>query len=310
MDGPILTLRQFNRSYTQRIGVLDESFLGSGRPLGPSRVLYEVGPNGTTARELRDRLGLDSGHLSRLLRRLEDDGVVEVTPDPADRRRRCVRLTARGRREWRRLDRRSDELAERILTPLSERQRVALVGALDTAERILRAATLRIEPLDPDDVRAIAALAAYFDELDRRFPTGFDPGDALSAGLGEFRPPSGAFVAALDDGQVAACGAIQRVDDRTAEIKRMWVRPGWRGHGVGRRMLHALEARCRTLGYERVVLDTNAELAEAIQMYTTAGYTPTERYSDNPYAQRWFEKEIGSERYAPPGPHRAVRRTV
>lgn len=65
MADAIPTLRRFNRAFTERIGVLDESFLGTGRPIGPSRVLYEVGPDGTTVRELRDRLGLDSGHRRR-----------------------------------------------------------------------------------------------------------------------------------------------------------------------------------------------------------------------------------------------------
>ena len=293
MSDAIVTLRRFNRAFTQRIGVLDESFLGSGRPLGPSRVLYEIGPRGATVRDLRDRLGLDSGHLSRLLRRLADDGAVEVTPDPADRRRRRVALTPTGRREWQRLDRRSDALAARLVAPLSQRQRDALLAALDTVERILRASTLRIDVVAPDDPRTVAALRAYFDELDARFPDGFDPGDALGAAVAEFRAPHGAFLLALDDGAVAACGAVQRIDAHTAEIKRMWVHGDWRGHGVGRRMLAALEDRCRALGYTRVVLDTNASLTEAINMYTSAGYAPTVRYNDNPYAQRWFVKDLG-----------------
>ena len=105
------TLRRFNRTYTQRIGALDESFLGTGRPLGPSRLLFEIGDDGATVRELRDRLGLDSGYLSRLLRSLEADALVVVRPDPDDRRRRRVTLTRRGRTAWRRLDERSEELA-------------------------------------------------------------------------------------------------------------------------------------------------------------------------------------------------------
>jgi DNA-binding MarR family transcriptional regulator len=104
-------LRRFNRTYTQRIGALDESFLGTGRPLGPSRLLFEVGSTGASVRELRDRLGLDSGYLSRLLRSLESDGLVDVRPDPDDARRRRVTLTRLGRSAWRRLDDRSEELA-------------------------------------------------------------------------------------------------------------------------------------------------------------------------------------------------------
>ena len=71
-------LRRFNRSYTQRIGVLGESYLDTGRPLGASRVLFEVGADGARVAELRRRLGLDSGYLSRLLRQLEQEGLVTV----------------------------------------------------------------------------------------------------------------------------------------------------------------------------------------------------------------------------------------
>src|SRR3954447_25306779 len=91
------TLRRFNRTYTQRIGVLAESFLGMGRPLGPSRLLFEIGDGGAGVRELRDRLGLDAGYLSRLLRSLEADSLVDVRPDVDDLRRRRVSLTRRGR---------------------------------------------------------------------------------------------------------------------------------------------------------------------------------------------------------------------
>lgn len=292
MQETIAALRRFNRSFTQRIGVLDDSFLGSGRPLGPARLLFEIGPGGASVSELRDRLGLDSGYLSRLLRQLEADGAATVRPDPADRRRRTVRLTVRGGEEWSELEARSDELAARIVEPLSDRQRSRLVEAIDVADRILRVATVSFDVVDPRSDAALAALSAYFDELDDRFPTGFDPGDALTAGLGEFDAPQGAFLLARSDGAAAACGAIQRIDDETAEIKRMWVDPDWRGLGLGLRMLAALEARIGELGYGRVLLDTNATLTEAIRMYESAGYEATERYNDNPFAQRWFTKTL------------------
>lgn len=292
MTDPVDTLRRFNRSYTQRIGVLDDSFLGSGRPVGAARLLFEIGPEGATVRSLRARLGLDSGYLSRLLRHLEDDGAVELTPDPADRRRRIVRLTDAGRTEWHELDRRSDELANRLLAPLGERQRNELVEALATADRIVRAATVDVQVADPRSDEALDALTHYFDELDHRFPTGFDPGDAITHGLDEFRPPAGAFLLAVSDGAAVACGALQRVDQATAEIKRMWVHDQWRGLGLGKRMLAELEHAAVRLGYGRVLLDTNATLTEAIAMYTSAGYEPTERYNDNPYAQRWFTKAL------------------
>src|SRR4051794_18213864 len=103
-------VRRFNRAYTPRIGALDSSFLGSGLPLGAARVLFEVGVDGAAVRELRARLGLDSGYLSRLLRDLERAGLVRVAPHASDRRRRVATLTTAGRRKWRTLDRRSDEI--------------------------------------------------------------------------------------------------------------------------------------------------------------------------------------------------------
>src|SRR6058998_3683051 len=97
-------VRRFNRTVTQRIGALDEGFLGRARPLGASRVLWEIPPEGADVRELRGRLGLDSGYLSRLLGRLADEGLVSVTPDRSDNRVRRVRPTAKGRRERAALD--------------------------------------------------------------------------------------------------------------------------------------------------------------------------------------------------------------
>jgi DNA-binding MarR family transcriptional regulator len=288
----VATLRHFNRSFTQRIGVLDDSFLGSGRPLAPSRLLFEIGVEGAAVLELRARLGLDSGYLSRLLRQLEAEGLIEVRADPGDGRRRIVTLTKRGQGELRKLDRRSETLAERLVAPLSPRQQAELSAALATADRLLRAATVTFDVVDPRSDDALWAMNQYFAELDRRFPTGFDPGDTLVADAASMRAPGGTFVVAHSDGAPVACGGVKNVDAATGEIKRMWVRDDMRGSGLGKRLLEQLEHRARDLGHRRVVLDTNATLLEAIAMYERAGYSAIDRYNDNPYAGRWFAKDL------------------
>jgi len=286
-------LRRFNRSYTQRIGVLAESYLDTGRPLGLSRLLFEIGTSGAGIAELRRRLGLDSGYLSRMMRQLEQEGLVVVEPDPADGRQRIVRLTADGRHEWHRLEDRSEATARRLVDPLSARQRAELAGALAAADRLLRAATVDIDEVDPRSAEAQSAMAQYFAELDDRFPTGFDPGDGgAAADVVELRAPHGAFLVMRSDLDLVGCGGVQRIDAQTGEVKRMWIHPAWRGLGLGARMLARLEDAARVLGRTRVVLDTNASLTEAIAMYGRAGYRSIERYNDNPYAERWFAKDL------------------
>src|ERR687887_2368804 len=123
----IARVRQFNRLVTQRVGALDDHFLGRGRPLGASRLLYEIGERGGSGgadlRELRGRLGLDAGYLSRLVKALQKEGLIRLAPGAGDRRVRTARLTARGRREIRELNARSDRLAAGLLAAVSPKQR-------------------------------------------------------------------------------------------------------------------------------------------------------------------------------------------
>jgi GNAT superfamily N-acetyltransferase len=111
-------------------------------------------------------------------------------------------------------------------------------------------------------------------------------------------PGAGVFLVATSDGSPVACGGVQQVGPGVGEIKRMWVHADWRGAGLGSRMLRRLEEEAAQLGHDRVVLDTNATLVEAMAMYERAGYSRIERYNDNPYAQAWFEKVL-SEADAP-----------
>jgi GNAT superfamily N-acetyltransferase len=174
---------------------------------------------------------------------------------------------------------------------------VPLVDAQDRPDgqddRRARAVAVQLDVVDPRSPIAVAALGLYFAELDARFPGGFDPGDALSAEATAMSPPGGAFVVAADGRRPAACGGLVANSPTTAEIKRMWVSPDWRGEGLGRRMLARLEGAAVELGYHRIVLDTNAELTEAVALYDRAGYLRTERYNDNPYAAHWFAKDLG-----------------
>jgi DNA-binding MarR family transcriptional regulator/N-acetylglutamate synthase-like GNAT family acetyltransferase len=293
-DGMVAQVRQFNRTVTQRIGALDDRYLASGRPLGENRLLWEIGADGCDVRELRARLQLDPGYVSRLLRSLAADGLVELSTGDGDRRVRRAKLTQKGLAERRVLDGRSDELARSLLAPLTDRQRERLVTAMEDVERLLTAALVEIDVVDPADPRGQHCLEAYFAELDQRFDTGFDVTRAVPLSLDEMRPPAGVFCLATLRGEPIGCGALKVRPGQPTEIKRMWVDPAARGLGVGRRLLDELESRAAANGSTIVRLDTNATLKEAIAMYRSAGYREVPRYNDEVHAQHWFEKTLSS----------------
>lgn len=285
-------VRRFNRLVTQRAGALDDHFLGRDRPLGESRVLWEIGAAGADLRELRARLGLDSGYLSRLVQSLASAGLVMLRSGPDDERVRRAELTPAGLAEVEEMDRRSDQAAESILEPLAQSQRERLVAAMAEVQRLLQAAGARIERVDPASREARWCVSQYFAELGARFEHGFDAGQSLPLDDAEMRPPAGAFLLATVDGEPVACGALKRMAPGVAYLKRMWVADSVRGLGFGRRMLAALESQARQLGFTTVRLETNRALTEAIRLYRGAGYVEVPPFNDEPYAHHWFEKQL------------------
>jgi DNA-binding MarR family transcriptional regulator/GNAT superfamily N-acetyltransferase len=289
----VAQVRRFNRIVTQRVGALDDHFLTRDRPLGEARLLWEIGEHGSDVRALRERLDLDSGYVSRLLRNLEAAGLVEVEPGERDRRLRTARLTRAGRKERAVLDRRSEELAASLLEPLGERQRERLVAAMGDVERLLTLAMVEIAPLDPADPRAQHCLRQFETELDRRFSDGFDPGRSISADPSELRPPAGLLLVATMASEPVGCGALKFHGSEPTELKRMWIAQSARGLGLGRRLLAELEAQAAAGSASKVVrLETNEALTEAIAMYRSAGYADVAPFSDEPYAHHWFEKRL------------------
>ena len=283
-------VRRFNRAVTVRTGALYDSYLGRGRPLGQARLLFEVGIEGSDIASLRERLGLDSGYASRLLKALEAEGLVTLEADDGDRRRRLVTLTDKGMAERTAYDSLSDGLAHALLDALGPSQRERLVRAMADVESLLKAASITIAAAPADSADATRCVAAYYSELAARFEGGFDPGSGGYAG--KATQAGGAFLVARLEGNAIGCGSLKALDASTGEIKRMWVAPDARGMGLARRLLEALEQEARRLGLTRIVLDTNRSLVEAQSLYRKAGYSETAPYNDNSYADFWFEKAL------------------
>jgi DNA-binding MarR family transcriptional regulator/GNAT superfamily N-acetyltransferase len=285
-------VRTFNRTVTQRVGALSDHYLSGDRPLGAARVLWEIGEEGCELHALRSRLALDSGYLSRLLRSLEGAGLITVVPSEADMRYRRAKLTPEGRDQRALLDKRSDELAQSMFQPLTDAQQERLVTAMTEVTTMLTATAVELKVTDPEHPQAQYCLRAYFAELNRRFPAGFDPADTLPTNPEAMRPPNGTFVLATLYQEPVGCGALKFHEGQVAEVKRVWVSSTVRGLGLGRRLLLDLERRAMENSSRTIRLDTNASLTEAIAIYREAGYQEVAAFNEEPYADHWFEKRL------------------
>ncbi|MFM0337079.1 bifunctional helix-turn-helix transcriptional regulator/GNAT family N-acetyltransferase [Paraburkholderia fungorum] len=289
----ILQVRSFNRIVAESIGAIDDHFLGRGRPMGESRLLWEIGVDGADVRTLRDRLDLDSGYLSRTLAALERQKLITVLPHPDDRRVRRACLTQAGMKERAELERLSDAVASRVLEPLGDEQRRRLVAAMSEVERLLQASLVHFALENPDCDDARWCFEQYFGELNERFEAGFDPSVSLSADAHELTAPAGALIVARLHGSPIGCVALKFHKKSPAELKRMWVSRSARGMGLGRRLIEEAEKHARQTGVRVIRLETNRTLREAISLYRQAGYVEVDAFNAEPYAHHWFEKRLG-----------------
>lgn len=287
---PIFRVRRFNRSVTAEVGALDNSFLGRGRPLGAARVLNAIGQGRTDVSDVRAYLNLDSGLLSRLLRALEDEGLIETEAHPEDARRRVVRLTDSGRGEYRAYEALSDAQAETLLGRHAHPE--ALLAAMDTVAAALGRNRIDVVEADPRGDDARHCLEAYYAELARRLSHGFDVRLSCDPEAGAMIRPRGVFLLAVSDGMPIGCVGLKGTCPAYSEIKRLWVAPSARGLGVSARLMGEVEAAARTLGVALLRLDTNSALPEALALYRRHGWTEIGRFNDDPYPDAFFEKAL------------------
>ncbi|MCX4762303.1 helix-turn-helix domain-containing GNAT family N-acetyltransferase [Streptomyces sp. NBC_01275] len=285
----IHSIRSFNRFYTNVIGALDYGrHLYAPYTLTESRVLYELAHSPRTdAADLRAALSLDSGYLSRILGRFEQDGLLERAASETDPRRRRIVLTPRGREAAELLDARARESVDSLLEEVAPGDRTRLVDAMRTIRDVLgdgdpagprdlvRDVVLR-EP-GPGDLgwivqRNAALYAAEFD-----FNADYEGLVArIVADFAEDHDPhlERVWIAELAGRPV---GCVMCVRDEapgpgTARLRLLLVEPEARGLGVGDRLVGAVVDFAREVGYRDLVLWTNDVLAAARRLYQRHGF--------------------------------------
>jgi DNA-binding MarR family transcriptional regulator/ribosomal protein S18 acetylase RimI-like enzyme len=268
----IEAVREFNRFYTSRIGLTRNGLYKTGHPLAEARVLYELGANDSTeSSELRTALRIDAGQLSRLLKKMESDGLVARGTSPLDARRQQVRLTEAGKAAFATVSKRSAEEIAAVLDDAGP----GVVEAMRRLRRTLEPAALRIRGPEPGDFGWLVERHGVLYAEEYGWDVTFEGLVAEIAGAFARAHDPGcerAWIAELD-GRRAGCILCVREDDATAKLRVLLVEPWARGHGIGSRLVAECLAFARSAGYRRVVLWTNDVLADARRIYERAGFT-------------------------------------
>jgi DNA-binding MarR family transcriptional regulator/GNAT superfamily N-acetyltransferase len=275
----VAAVRAFNRFYTARIGALRDGLLRTPHSLTEARVLYELGQREVTeVADLRREMDIDAGFLSRLLARLQRDGLVARERSTDDARRQRIRLTEEGRAAFAELDRRSAQEIGAVLGALSEDDQRRLIAAMDAVRDVLTdspaPAGFVLRAPGPGDlgwiVQAHGAMYAQQYGWDETF-------EALVARIvadyaADHDPRREAAWIAEVDGEPAGCVLCVRHDDDTAQLRLLLVHPRARGRGIGGRLIEECLRFAARAGYRRITLWTNDVLHEARRLYERAGF--------------------------------------
>jgi DNA-binding MarR family transcriptional regulator/ribosomal protein S18 acetylase RimI-like enzyme len=278
LDRSTSAVREFNRFYTSRIGVLDEHLLNSAFSLTEARIIYELAQRAlVSASELNRSLHLDAGYLSRLIAKLHRGGFIDKEASKTDGRQIALVLTDKGQKAFAQLDRQSSEQAAKLLTSLTSSEQREVANAF----RIIReklgggdAVTYSLRPHRPGDLGWIVhrhgALYAQDYGWDETF-------EALVAEVAaEFirtfdQKRERCWIAERGD-MILGSVLLVKHDDETAKLRLLYVEPQARGLGIGRKLVDECSRFARTAGYRKITLWTNSILLAARRLYEDAGY--------------------------------------
>jgi DNA-binding MarR family transcriptional regulator/GNAT superfamily N-acetyltransferase len=276
----VAAVREFNRFYTSRIGVLDEGYLSSRFSLTEVRVLYELAHRrSTTASELGHDLAIDAGYLSRILRGFARRGMLARTAAKDDARKSILRLTARGTATVAPLEARARDQIGAMLDDLPGSEQDRLVTSMRTIERGLRPgphATPRVglRSHRPGDMGWVVERhgALYWEEY--RWDESFEAlvADIVAKFITRLDPKRERCWIAELDGERVGCVFCVRKSKTVAKLRLLLVEPRARGLGIGARLVDECIRFARAAGYRDLVLWTNDVLVAARKIYESAGF--------------------------------------
>lgn len=274
------TVREFNRFYTRRIGALGDAHLGSEFSLTEVRVLYELAHRDhPTAAEIADVLALDRGYLSRTLRSFKRRKLIATETSRTDRRQTLLSLTAAGKKAFAPLDRGARDIIAGLLQPLGESAQRRVLAAMHDIRRTLandraQGESFTLRRHRPGDMGWVVQRHGmlYCQEYgwDERF-------EALVARVvadfvDHFDSARERCWIAERNGEPVGSIFIVSKSKTVAKLRLLLVEPSARGLGIGERLVDELIAFARTVGYRKIQLWTQSNLASARRIYAAKGF--------------------------------------
>ena len=280
VDKQVSAIRAFNRFYTRKIGVVD-GMASSPFSLAEARVLYELAHREKlTATDIRKKIGLDAGYMSRILRDFERQKLVTREQSKTDERQRFLSLTAKGRRVFAPLDERSNRDVAAMLEAVPARERNQLVEAVDTVRRLLGDKTeltrtpylLRMH--QPGDMGWIVYRQAILYSEEYGWDGTYEAlaAEIVASFIKNYDPKWERAWIAEKDGERVGAVFVAKASDEIAKLRLLHVEPEVRGLGIGKRLVEECVRFARQAGYQKMTLWTQSNLHAARHIYRTAGF--------------------------------------
>jgi DNA-binding MarR family transcriptional regulator/GNAT superfamily N-acetyltransferase len=300
IDEQVAIFRRFNRFYTRTIGTLREGLLESDYSLTEVRVLYELSTRkDPSAKEIASELSLDTGYLSRILRKFQDAGLLEREALASDARQTLLKLTKRGEAIFDELNQRSNRQAHALLDDLTPSKRSDLIRSMHKIQNVLTYETrapyiLRLHR--PGDMGWVnsrhGALYAQeygwneqFEALVARIVADF---------IMDYDPKRERCWIAEREGEGLGCIFLVKHPEQadTAKLRLLLVEPSARGLGLGKALVNECVSFARTAGYKKITLWTQSILAGAHRIYQQAGFklvdeAPHQSFGADLIGQTW-----------------------
>jgi DNA-binding MarR family transcriptional regulator/GNAT superfamily N-acetyltransferase len=280
VDRKVEAMRRFNRFYTKQIGVLHEGLLKSPFSLTEGRVLYELAHREkAVATALSDELNLDSGYLSRILRTFKKRGLIAKETSKEDGRQSFLSLTRKGQKAFAVLNSGAREEIRAMLSSLPPRVQSRLIEAMETIQDLLGARPDRRTPYilrlhQPGDMGWVVHRHGVLYAQEYGWDSQFE--GVVASIVAKFIQNYDAkrercWIAEKEGEPVGSVFLVSR-SKRIAQLRLLLVEPRARGLGIGVRLVFECLRFARQVGYQKMILWTNAGLHAARHIYERAGF--------------------------------------